>query len=177
LVPIKPPASDSDQVFSLTLSPLLLILPIVQLTGEVRATPHVGISAILGYGSIGVDGTTSDGEPNNTRVNAYELGGRVTAYPLKKFKSLRLGAQLMYLRVDTGDTVTTSDVSGTGAGVAVGPFAGYKLVTDGGFTFVGDFGFQYLSAQAEAHDSAGNTSSASDSRLLPLLNLDLGWSF
>lgn len=173
LVPLKPPASDSDEVVSLTLSPLLLILPIVQLTGEVRATPHLGISLIAGYGSLSVD--NPDAESFN--VSAYEIGTRVVGYPLKKFKSLQLGAQLMYLKVDTGGPVTSSNVSGTAAGVAFGPFAGYKLITDAGFTFVANFGFQYLAAQAQAQDSAGNSSSASDNRFLPLLNLEIGWSF
>jgi hypothetical protein len=173
LVPLKPPASDSEEVVSLTLSPLLLILPIVQLTGEVRVTPHLGISLIAGYGSLSVDNPDTE----SFKVSAYELGTRVVGYPLKKFKSLQLGAQLMYLKVDTGGPVTSSNVSGTAAGVAFGPFAGYKLITDAGFTFVANLGFQYLAAQAQAQDNAGNSSSASDSRFLPLLNLEIGWSF
>ncbi len=173
LVPLKPPASDSDEEVSLTLSPLLLILPIVQLTGEVRVTPHLGISLIAGYGSLSVDNPDTE----SFKVSAYEIGTRVVGYPLKKFKSLQLGAQLMYLKVDTGGPVTSSNVSGTAAGVAFGPFAGYKLITEAGFTFVANLGFQYLAAQAQAQDNAGNSSSASDNRFLPLLNLEIGWSF
>ena len=149
----------------------------MQLTGEVRATPHFGISVIAGYGSIGVDSTNSDGIADNVKLTAYEIGGRLIGYPLKKFKSLQLGAQLLYLKVDTGGPISGTNVSGAGAGVAFGPFAGYKLVTSGGFTFFAQLGFQYLSAQAEAHDTSGNSDSASNNRFLALLNLDIGWSF
>ena len=176
LIPVKPPSSDSDEVFSITISPLHLLFPIVQLTGEVRATPHFGISVIAGYGSLGVD-TTTNGVADSVKVTAYEIGGRLIGYPLKKFKSLQFGAQLMYLKVDTATPISSSNVSGTGAGIAFGPFAGYKLVTSGGFTFLAQLGVQYLSAQAEAHETTGLSNSARDNRFLPLVNLDVGWSF
>jgi hypothetical protein len=171
LTPTKPPATDSEEVFTITLAPLLLIGPIVQLTGELRATPHFGISAIVGYGSIAVDGSS------NATASAYELGARAVGYPLKKFKSLQLGAQLLYLKVDSNDAATGTTLSDNAAGVAFGPFAGYKLVTDIGFTFVGQLGVQYLSAQAEAHDDAGNVATSKDNRFLPLANAEIGWSF
>jgi len=177
LVPTTPPPTDSDEVVSITISPLHLILPIVQLTGEVRAAPHFGVSLIAGYGSVSVSPTTDNGLSDTVKLSAYEIGGRLIGYPLKKFKSLQLGAQLMYLKVDTDGAIPNTNVSGTGAGIAFGPFAGYKLVTSAGFTFFAQLGFQYLSAQAEAHDTNGNSDSASNNRFLALLNLDIGWSF
>jgi hypothetical protein len=156
-----------------------LIAPIVQLTGELRATPHFGVSVVAGYGSISTstNSTSTSGTTDNVRFTAYEIGGRLIGYPLKKFKSLQLGAQLMYLKVATDGPIADSNVSGTGAGVAFGPFVGYKLVTSGGFTFLAQLGFQYLSAQAEAHDTTGLSNSASQNQFLPILNLDVGWSF
>jgi hypothetical protein len=173
----KPAASDSDEVFTVALAPLLLIAPIVQLTGELRATPHFGVAAIVGYGSIAVDTASGSGLNPNASVTAYEFGGRLTGYPLKKFKGLQLGAQLMYLHIASNGSIAAGNVTGTGAGVAGGPFAGYKLVTDIGFTFVGQLGVQYLSAQAESHDDSGNSNSADSNRFLALLNLEVGWSF
>lgn len=174
LVPTpKPAPKDSDEIVTLTISPLHLIFPILQLTGEVRVTPHLGVSVIGGYGTIAVQTSTLQ----DTRVSAYELGGRVIGYPLKQFKSLQLGAEVMYLKVDTGGAISGTNVSGSGAGVAFGPLVGYKIITPAGFSFVAQFGIQYLSAQAEAHDTSGNRDSAKDNRFLPLLNLEIGWSF
>lgn len=174
LVPTpKPAPKDSDEIVTFTISPFHLIFPIVQLTGEVRVTPHLGVSVIGGYGTVAVQTSTVE----DTRVSAYELGGRVIGYPLKQFKSLQLGAQLMYLKLDTGGAISGTNVSGSGAGVAFGPFGGYKIITPAGFTFVAQFGVQYLSAQAEAHDTSGNSNSAKDNRFLPMLNLEIGWSF
>jgi len=173
----KPAApKDSDEIVTLTISPLHLIFPILQLTGEVRVTPHLGVSVIGGYGTVAVQTSTVD-TLQDTRVSAYELGGRVIGYPLKQFKSLQLGAQVMYLKVDTGGAISGTNVSGSGAGVAFGPFGGYKIITPAGFTFVAQLGVQYLSAQAEAHDTAGNSDTAKDNRFLALLNLEIGWSF
>jgi hypothetical protein len=177
LVPTSKPApKDSDEIVTLTISPLHLIFPILQLTGELRVTPHLGVSVIGGYGTIAVQTSNID-TFQDTRVSAFELGGRVIGYPLKQFKSLQLGAQLMYLKVDTGGAISGTNISGSGAGVAFGPFAGYKVITRVGFTFVAQFGIQYLSAQAEAHNTTGASDSAKDNRFLPLLNLEIGWSF
>ena len=59
---------------------------------------------------------------------------------------------------------------------AKGPDIGYKLITSGGFTFVVQGGIQYVAARAEAHDST-RSEEESDSDWIPLLNLNLGWSF
>ena len=177
LYPVAPPVpDDSNEVFSLTISPLHLILPILQLTAEARVTPHFGISVIGGYGKLTVDTQSSDGfsvSTDKVSVSAYELGGRLIGYPLKKFKSLELGAQIMYLHVATDGASNESGISATGAGVAIGPLVGYKLVTKVGFTFLAQGGFQYLAIQAQ--DSSG--ANAQESKFLPLLNLDIGWSF
>ncbi|MEO7034119.1 MAG: hypothetical protein ABI548_09520 [Polyangiaceae bacterium] len=179
LSPAPPSAeTDSDEVVSLTISPLHLILPIVQLTGEVRVVPHFGVSLIAGYGQLGLDTTGGDGfSTNHTTVSAYELGGRLIGYPLKKFKSLQLGGQIMYLHLATDGPVNDTGISATGAGVAVGPFVGYKLVTKIGFTFLAQGGFQYLAVRADAQDTSGSSATNEASKLLPLLNLDVGWSF
>ncbi|HEY4103316.1 MAG TPA: hypothetical protein VGM44_05465, partial [Polyangiaceae bacterium] len=128
-----------------------------------------------GYGTI--DSTTIDSSSAPYRLKAYELGGRVVWYPLKKFKSLQVGGQLLYVKVDTDGPINGNGVTGTAAGTAFGPFAGYKLITAGGFTFLVQFGVEYLVAQAEAHDNTGASDSNSGSRFSPLLNLDVGWSF
>jgi len=54
---------------------------------------------------------------------------------------------------------------------------GYKLLTEVGFTFFVQAGFQYAALKADASSSAGNGSIATQSTVIPLLNLNIGWSF
>jgi len=54
---------------------------------------------------------------------------------------------------------------------------GYKVLTRGGFTFVVQGGAQYVAIEAEANDTVGNASQKDDSRWIPLINLNLGYSF
>jgi hypothetical protein len=50
-------------------------------------------------------------------------------------------------------------------------------MTDAGFTFQPQLGFQYLVTSARVQDDSGNSASAEDSAVIVLLNLNLGWSF
>lgn len=155
---------------SLTLSPIHLIFPVLELTGEVRLTDHFGLAGIFGYGSI----EASDGLETH-RFKVLEAGGQLSGYVLAPFDSLHFGLELLYVNV-SGDN-RTGTVSGVGEGVAVGPFVGYKLITSGGFTFVAQGGVQYMAVRAEAKDTAGNTDSAEQKSVIALLNLNIGWSF
>jgi hypothetical protein len=154
------------------MSPLHLILPVFELMAELRVVDGFGVSVLGGYGSISV----SDSFNDTVRFRVFELGGQLSWYPLEGFESLNVGAELLYVNVDT-DELNNAEVSGVAQGVAVGPFVGYKLVTSGGFTFLAQGGFQYLAFEAEASDKSGNSAQESESRWGPLLNLNIGWSF
>ena len=60
----------------------------------------------------------------------------------------------------------------TAAGFSVGGYVGYKVQTNIGFAFIAQGGIQYLAVAAES-----STAMASDSKIAPLLNLNVGWSF
>jgi hypothetical protein len=169
--PPPPEAKKPERNFSLSISPLHLVLPLVELTGELRVSDHVGLSVIAGYGSLELE--SNDPDVDETRASVIEVGAQASWYPLRKFESLVLGAEVlwMHLEADVGD------ITGIGAGVAVGPFVGYKLITRGGFTFLVQGGAQYLAVQAQAEDSAGARQEDEDSHIIPLINLNLGWSF
>jgi len=156
---------------SLTISPVHLVLPIFELTGELRVVDHVGLALIGGYGSV-----TAESSTRTEKFTAYELGGQAVWYPMKPFHGLHLGAEFLWVKVKADD-LNGGEVKGVGTGAAVGPLVGYKVLSDGGFTFVAQGGVQYIAVQAEANDSSGNSSTADDSRWIPLLNLNLGWSF
>ncbi len=149
---------------SITFSPLHLIQPVFEAQAEVRVLPALGLAGIGGIGRGTHEGIT---------FSVLELGGQIAAYPLDDFRSLQFGAEVLWIHV--GGEV--GDVKGTGAGTAVGPFVGYKLITRHGFTFFAQGGAQYIFVKAEASNSAGDTAEDSESGFIPLLNLNFGWSF
>jgi hypothetical protein len=69
------------------------------------------------------------------------------------------------------------DVSASADGLAMGPFIGYKFMLDVGFTGFIQVGGEYITARGSAHDSEGQSAESSGSKWIPLLNLNLGWSF
>ncbi len=162
-----PPPPERVRNVSLTLSPLHLLLPIVELTAEVRLVNHFSAAVLGGYGSVSTD---------TEKFAAYELGAQLLAHPMQPFHGLQLGVELLYLKIDADD-LQDGKVRGSGTGLAVGPLVGYKLLTSGGFTFVAQGGVQYLAVKAEASDNAGNSAEADDNDFIPLLNLNLGYSF
>ncbi|HEU4409017.1 MAG TPA: hypothetical protein VFS43_27405 [Polyangiaceae bacterium] len=108
----------------------------------------------------------------------FELGGQVVGYPTSTFdKGLQLGAEILYVGVKTQDSVGSVRATGAADGLAVGPFVGYKFVMREGLTLAVQGGVQYLVAQAEAEDASGDRATAERSAFLPLLNVNLGWSF
>lgn len=174
----EPPESEqqrgqASRDVSLTLSPLHLLSPIVEVTAEFRAVDGLGLALIAGTGSITVNDESSsvDGES----FTVYELGVQAVGYPVEGFESLQLGVELLWLRV-SADDLGSAKLSGLGEGVGVGPFVGYKLITKAGFTFFVQGGFQYLAAQGRTSDGQGRSSEAEAKTVIPLLNLNLGWS-
>lgn len=136
--------------------------------------PHFSIAPIFGVGSIKAD--SSNSTLGDQKFSAYELGAQFVGYPLREFSSLQLGAELMYIHVST-ETVNGQQISAAAGGAAVGPLVGYKVLTKAGFTFFVQGGFEYVFAKASASDNQGNSATAEQSTVIPLLNLNLGWSF
>jgi len=147
------------RVFSLTFSPIHLLFPVVELTGEARVHDKLGLALVAGAGKY----TDKD---LGISAAVFEAGAQVRAYVVGDFRhGMQLGAEVLYLHLDAKEITTT------GEGLAVGPFIGYKVMIDAGFTFDTQLGFEHVSARA----SNGNT--ATDNDWIPLLNLNIGWSF
>jgi hypothetical protein len=156
-----PPPEHPRRVFSLTISPLHLTLPVVELTGEARVHDNVGVALIGGAGKY------SDPNVSGISATVYEAGAQVRVYVIGDFRhGMQVGGELLYLHL------SDSRVALSGEGLAVGPFLGYKLTIDAGFTFDAQLGFEHISARA-----TDGTSNASDKTFIPLLNLNVGWSF
>jgi len=163
-----------SQRVSITFSPLHLLSPIFELQIEAMVTSHFSVAAIGGIGSIKAEST--DPVIDDEKFAAYVLGLQLTGYPLRDFSSLQLGAELLWIKVST-ENFDGREITADAGGVALGPFIGYKLLTNGGFTFFAQGGFQYAVVQAQASDSVGNSAQEEQSAFIPLLNLNLGWSF
>jgi len=174
--PEPEPAEEREEAYqphvSVTFSPLhLLIGPIFEAQAEVQIVPHFSAALIGGVGTI------KDNDPDvNVSFSAFELGAQLVGYPLADFKHLQLGAELLWIKVST-EEYNGQSITADAGGVAIGPFIGYKLMTKVGFTFFAQGGFEYLTLKADASDNRGNSASADDSTFIPLLNLNVGWSF
>jgi hypothetical protein len=179
----KPPpvVEDTDapkyrgQFLSFTFSPFHLLLPMFELQGELMVVPHFGVSLIGGIGNLKANASTSSGVVEH-KFMAYELGTQLVGYPLDAFGGLQLGAELMYIRVNS-TTLYGEEIEATAGGASFGPLVGYKLLTKVGFTLVVQGGVQYMFARGYASDSQGNSASAEASAFGPLLNFNIGWSF
>jgi hypothetical protein len=180
---VVPPIDDSNLIHrdtgpyvSVTFSPLHLLSPIFELQIEGRVIPHFGVAVIGGIGSITAKFGTSSGEVLEQKFSAFELGGQLIGYPLQPFESLQLGAELLYINVGT-KTFQGQEVKGNAGGFAIGPLVGYKLLTKVGFTFFVQGGFEYVAIKSDASDNNGTSVTEKQSAFIPLLNLNLGWSF
>jgi hypothetical protein len=173
-----PPEHDSahgaERYVSVTFSPLHLISPVFELQVEARVVPHFGVAVIGGIGSISADATAAG--VGSQKFSVYEVGTQLVGYPLRSFDRLQLGAELMWIHVGT-ETFNGEPIKANAGGLAVGPFVGYKLLAQVGFTFFVQGGFQYVAVKANASDDAGNSATAKQSSFIPLVNLNIGWSF
>lgn len=165
----KPAEVDEDRSVYLSISPIHLLGPIVELTGEARLHRHIGVAVIGGYGAIKVDGVAE-------RFKVWEVGGQFVGYPVGHFDhGMQLGLEVLYLGVSTNDNTKTT--SATATGLATGPFIGYKLATKVGFSFNVQGGVEYVFARADASSTSGATASAEQKTIIPLFNANIGWSF
>ncbi len=160
-----------DRSLYLSISPLHLLLPVIELTAEARLTRNLGVSVLGGYGSVRPPTT-------NVRFDVWEVGGQLTGYPVGHFDhGMQLGVEAVYLGVSGNDSSGNVKVVAAGTGFAAGPFLGYKLATKVGFTFNVQGGVEYVLVQADAKSSTGATASAEATRWIPLVNANVGWSF
>jgi Protein of unknown function (DUF3575) len=169
--PEPPPPPPSH--FTLSMSPIHLLIPMLEMQAEVRVLPALGVSVIGAYGRIA--GLTSTGEKLD--FDAYELGGQVAYYTSEDFRGLHLGVEVLYLRVDVEKTIGSERVSALGAGVTVGPMLGYKWISEPGFSVFLQGGFSVAVLKAEAKNDLGQSASDEASDIFLLLNVNLGWSF
>ncbi|MFZ5896516.1 MAG: hypothetical protein ACOY0T_36010 [Myxococcota bacterium] len=104
-----------------------------------------------------------------------EFGGQFAGY-LRDFSGGHIGVEVMWMHVNS-KTFQGEQIEADAGGLAVGPFIGYKVLTEVGFTFVVQGGIQYVAVKGKLSDAQGNSARSEAEELIPLLNLNLGWSF
>jgi hypothetical protein len=166
-----------EENVSLTMSPLHLLLPMVEAQGEYKVVDHLGVSLIGGYGWPTEEVELDTGETEDVRFHVLEVGTQVMWYPLRRFRSLQVGGELTYVHVWTSEPVGDTNATGTAGGVAVGPLVGFKFIVGPGFTGFVQAGAAFYALHAEASDDTGATDSAERSDVTLNLNLNVGWSF
>ena len=166
----EPPPPRELRSVSLTISPLHLILPLVELMGDFRVLDKLSIAAILGFGTVQLTGGFEE-----ERATVFEAGTQIKFYAIGDFDhAMQLGLEALYIHVSA--TLDASGVTGTGSGLAIGPFIGYKWIASFGLTIDVQLGAQLAGIFAEASDGT-TTEEESTTEFIPLLNLNFGWSF
>jgi hypothetical protein len=148
---------------TLTVSPVHLILGMVEGTLELRIAPRFGLAGVVGGGAMTAGDVTA---------TVFEIGGSGRYYVSGDFRSgVQLGAELLFASASASSS--NEDLSAFGAGLTLGGFVGYKKTWASGFTFDGQAGVQTLAVAAETNQG----DRIEESRMGLLLNLNVGWSF
>jgi hypothetical protein len=156
-----PVAQHDEPTVALTVSPIHLVIPMAEVTAEVRLAPKLGLAVVGGLGRMR-SGLT------NEPIDLIEGGASIRYYVVGSFRSgVQLGAEALYVHASTQDM--TVDVKARGLGLS--PFVGYKWTHRSGFTFDGQIGASYMAARAKEANQSAETS-----KVGPMLNLNVGWS-
>jgi hypothetical protein len=163
------PAVDEGKRFTVMWAPLRLIIPLVELTVEYRVRDQLGIVATIGAGrrTIEIGGTQVAG-------TELEAGLQVRYYVLRAFSGLHLGAEVLDEYVTFDEPLPPNVLGAAAGGVTAGAFVGYKVLTRIGFTFEAQLGARYLVIDPPA---TGMSPGRLEERWLPLLHLNVGWTF
>ena len=167
-------AQETKKV-SITNSPFHLVMPVLELMAEYQVAPKIGAAGILGYGNI----TEIDDWGDEVEVPILEIGGQLNYYLLGNFdKGMQVGLEVLYLNASAED----EDVSVSVDGLAVGPYLGYKWTAGFGLTFDIQAGYEKLLLRGEAEDKSDDVFEEfgieeEEETGIPLLNINIGWSF
>jgi len=162
-------AQEAKKV-SITNSPFHLAIPVLELMAEYQVAPEIGVAGILGAGSM----TETDSWGDESEIPILEIGAQLNYYLLGNFdKGMQVGLEVLYLKISDED----EDVSVSVKGLAIGPYLGYKWTAGFGLTFDIQAGYEKLLFRGEAEDSFGFEIEEEEETGIPLLNINIGWSF
>lgn len=159
-----------ERPLAITISPFHLFLPMAEVTAEYALAPKLGLAGILGFGQV----STEDIYGKESAFSVFEIGASGRYYLVGDFRhGLQVGLEALYMKVSG----SVEDAFGVGEGLSIGPFVGYKYTASFGLTLELQGGAGYTLVGAEASNDEGDSATASDSQVLPIVNINLGWSF
>jgi hypothetical protein len=173
VAPMNPPAAATDdRKLTIMWAPIRLVVPLVEFTGEYRVADKVGVMLELGGGKR----TLSVGMTDVTGTE-YEAGAQARYYITGSFtRGFQIGAEILDEYVKFPEPLPAGIVGAAAGGVTAGAFAGYKIATRVGFTFEAQLGARYLVVDPPV-TGMGTPMLDSSSKLLPLLHINIGWTF
>ena len=167
-----PAATSDDRKLTIMWAPIRLVVPLAEFTGEYRVADKVGVMLELGGGKR----TLSVGMTDVTGTE-YEAGAQARYYITGSFtRGFQIGAEVLDEYVKFSEPLPAGIVGAAAGGVTAGAFAGYKIATRVGFTFEAQLGARYLVVDPPV-TGMGTPMLDSSSKLLPLLHINIGWTF
>lgn len=157
IVEVEAVVATIPRTITLTASPFHALIPFAEITGEMLITANISAALILGIGKI-LD--------SNAKTHfAQEVGAQANYYFKPTFRALHVGIEATY--VHSSDTEGSSTLTGTSA--AIGGLVGYKYIHRTGFTLVAQLGLSAALVEERGGEDVV--------KVLPILNLNAGWSF
>lgn len=164
-----PVESETTRMLSLSISaPHLIVGPVFELQVEFDASDKLSLAALGGWGQ-----TVTETDDTRVKLDVWNAGGQVRYFPKGNFdKNLHLGLEAMYTDVQEGPGDDELGLFVHRRGISVGPFVGGKYITDVGLTAEAQIGIAYEGMVPETQSSSGE-----GGRIVPIANLNIGWSF
>ena len=163
-------AKPRGKTISVTWAPILLVVPLIELTAEYRVADKLGVSITVGAGKRTI--TSGSDEATGTEI---EGGAQVRYYLIGDFDhGMEAGVQALEEHVTFEEPLPAGVVGVAAGGFTVGAFLGYKIATGIGFTFEAQLGARYLVVEPAVQ---GTGSFGDIQKWQPLLHLNIGWSF
>lgn len=146
--------AHAERRTTVMVEPLYLVIGMVDSTIEYEPTPRVGVAAIAGYGRPMLG------------ASLYDLGAQGNVYLQHDFTGLHLGGELRYLWGDFSVPFVDTPMSDSRERL-VGVYAGYKWIASYGLTAVLQLGVGHMAVRGADPMS----------KMIPIANLNVGWSF
>jgi hypothetical protein len=154
-------AAGAPRRLSVTVDPVYLTRPILQVTAEYRPVEHWSGALLAGAGSL-----ANLDQPDNTM---WEVGAQARWYPFSPSRrELHFLAQCTRRHQQDGEAASTTEVY-VYDHYDTALLGGYKFILNGGFTFEAQGGLILFGT----HEHGAPFSAV----LRPHANLGLGWSF
>ena len=158
---------------SVMFSPAHLLLPLGEVTIDYRVLRRVSVAGIIGVGRPSL--SSGSDSLDSTEI---EIGAQARYYLWGGFRhGLSLGGELLYDYFKFDAPFPRGVVSVAAGGTHLAPFLGYKFVSNIGFTVDLQTGVRFLAIAPTPSGPGPHPRIENFSETLPLININIGWTF